>query len=83
MVGTRSWNSLVLQGSYFSLEPEQDPPLLSCTVLYLVYFWVPPPQVAEHDPLANQLNHDQLDQLDHWQSTETNIKAQDKHKVQV
>ena len=59
----QSW---VLQESDFSLKPEQDPPLLSDTVLYLVDFCNPPPQVLEHDPLVVQ--------PDHWQSTENKVK---------
>ena len=47
----------VLQESDFSLKPEQDPPLLSKTVLYLVDFCNPPPHVLEHDPLDVQLDH--------------------------
>ena len=53
--------ALELHVLYFSSEPVQDPPLLSDTVLYLVYFWRPPSQLLEHDPLA--------DQFDHWQLT--------------
>ena len=44
---------------YVSLDPEQDPPFLSTTVLNLLNFWLPPLQLLEHDPLA--------DQSDHWQ----------------
>ena len=47
--------SCVLQGSVFSLEPGQDPPLLSETVL--VYFCNPPPQLFEHEPIGVQLDH--------------------------
>ena len=50
----QSW---VLQGSDFSLEPEQDPPLLSETVLVLVDFCDPPPQLLEHEPLGVQSDH--------------------------
>ena len=54
--------SCVLQESIFSLKPEQDPPLLPDTILSLVYFWNPPPQLLEQDPL--------IIQFDHWQSPE-------------
>ena len=47
----------LLQELDFSLEPEQVPPLLSCTLLGLVDFWVPPPQLLEHDPHADQFDH--------------------------
>ena len=47
----------LLQDWDFSLEPEQVPPLLSCTLLDLVDFWVPPPQVLEHDPQPDQFDH--------------------------
>ena len=50
----QSW---VLQGSDFSLEPKQDPPLLSEAVLVLVDFFDPPPQLFEQDPLTVQLDH--------------------------
>ena len=50
----------VLQSSYFSFEPGQDPlPLFLDPIVNLVYFCFPPPQLLEHDPLA--------DQSDHWQ----------------
>ena len=47
----------VLQSSYIVYDPEQDPPLLSVTVLYLVYFCRPPSQVLEHNPLVFQSDH--------------------------
>ena len=50
----QSW---VLQESVFSLKPEQDPPLLSDMVLYLLDFCDPPPQLLEHDPLGVQFDH--------------------------
>ena len=62
-LGGQSW---VLQEEVFSLKPEQDPPLLSDTVLYLLYFCDPPPQLLEHGPIGVQ--------LDHWQSTENKMK---------
>ena len=65
----QSW---VLQETVFSLVPEQDPPLLSGTVLYLVKFCDPTPQLLEHLPLGVQ--------LDHWQSTEDTIKRGKKLK---
>ena len=58
----QSW---VLQESNFSLKPEQDPPLCSGTVLYLVDFWFPPPQLLEQHPVD--------DQGDHWQLAEKDI----------
>ena len=47
----------ILQDWDFSLDPEHVPPLLCCTVLDLVDFWVPTPQVLEHDPHADQFDH--------------------------
>ena len=47
----------VLQESCFSLEPKQDPPLLPDKVLCLIDFFVPPPQLLEHGPLDDQLDH--------------------------
>ena len=47
----------ILQESVFSFEPEQEPPLLSNTVLSLVNFWDPPPQLLEHEPFGVQSDH--------------------------
>ena len=59
----------LLQDAYFTLEPEQVPPYFSCTVLYLVDFRVPPPQLFEQDPYEDQLDHLQftrnVEQLSH------------------
>ena len=55
----------LLQDLDLSLEPEQVPPLVSHTVLDRVDIWVPPSQLLEHDPHA--------DQVDHWQLTRVEI----------
>ena len=62
---------LVLHTSVFEDDPWQlFPPFWACCLTCLVAFRCPEPQVFEHLP------HD--DQLDHWQSTR-NIKSEIKH----
>ena len=52
----------VLHNSFLNGPPEHCPPLLSGLVMDLIYCCSPLPQLWEHGPTG--------DQLDHWQSTE-------------